>query len=267
MAVEVVGGLWTGSLALISDAGHMLTHALALGVSLAAILFAARKTGAERTFGNHRAEVLAALFNAVTLIVISGFILWEAYERLLAPEMILGWEMFGIALGGLVVNLVTALILHDVGHDDLNVRSAFLHMLGDTFSSGVIVIGAVVIVYTGWTWIDPVLSVVVCLVILIWAWGLTRDSVRILLEAAPPHIDIAELRSHLLDAHPLVDDITDLHLWTITSGMCALEATIRLNRDVPLSATSDVLAQLRQIAQDHFRISHSIFQLEPPDCS
>ncbi len=264
MVVEVIGGLWTGSLALISDAGHMFTHVAALGVSLAAILFAARRATPERTFGNYRAEVLAALFNAVTLLIITALIIHEAYERFLAPRDVMGMEMFVIALVGLAVNVATALLLHDVGKDDLNVRSAFLHMLGDTFSSVVIVIGALVIHSTGWVWVDPALSVLVCLVILVWAWGLTRDSVRVLMEVAPKSIPVTRLHTELLACDQAVAAVEDLKVWTITSGMHVIAARVKLAEPASPDRVADVRHLLEHHVLDAYGVSRTYFEVLGP---
>ncbi len=261
MVAEVVGGILTGSLALISDAGHMLTHAFALGVSLAAIFFAGQAPRADRTFGNFRAEVLAALFNAATLVLITGFILHEAWMRLRAPTEVLGWQMFGVAVLGLLVNLFTAWLLHDVGTGDLTVRGAFLHMLGDTVSSLAVVAGAVVIALTGADWIDPVLSVLVCLVILYWAWGLTRESVHILMESAPSGMVLDDVRALL--THPEeIDEVLDLHVWTLTSGMHALEARVRVAGDPDLQRLQAVRNHLAHELDHHHGIGHAIIAFE-----
>ncbi|MCZ7583440.1 MAG: cation diffusion facilitator family transporter [Deltaproteobacteria bacterium] len=262
MVVEIVGGLLSGSLALISDAGHMLTHSAALGVSLVAMVLAARPTRPERSFGLYRVEVLAALFNAITLIVITGFIAHEAYERLREPTAILAWQMFGVAVFGLVVNLGTAFILHGGGMEDLNFRSAFFHMIGDTLSSVVIVIGALVIRATNWFWLDPVLSVVICLVILYWAWGLLRDSVHILMESAPEGLSVSKVLDGLRGRFDPVDDVVDIHMWTISSGMHAMTAHVRLKRDLPLAEQSRLAHDMRHYVSDEFSIGHAVFQFE-----
>ncbi|MBI4832509.1 MAG: cation transporter, partial [Candidatus Lindowbacteria bacterium] len=193
MAVEVIGGIFTGSLALLSDAGHMLTHFFALLVSFIAIKLATLPTRPTRSFGLYRIEVLAALLNGLTLLLITGFIFYEAVGRLVQPSPIKELPMFVVAAVGLAVNLASAFILLDVGRTDLNVRSAFLHMVGDTASSVGIVAGAIVIYFTGWYIVDPLLSLLIAAVILLWSWNLLRDSVSILLETAPKHISINEV--------------------------------------------------------------------------
>ncbi|MBZ0270657.1 cation diffusion facilitator family transporter [bacterium] len=260
MVVEVIGGVITGSLALISDAGHMLTHSFALVVSVLAMYLAARPTKKERAFGLYRTEVLAALFNAVTLVVITGFIAVEAWERLMAPQPILAWQMFGVAVFGLIVNVATALILMGAGHGDINFRSAFLHMVGDTMSSVVIVIGAVVIRYTGWVWIDPVLSVMICGVILYWAYGLTRDSVGILMETAPKGLAVEAVEHGIKERFPDIAKVTDVHIWVITSGLNAMTACLAVPADMDLAAQKALSHEVRHFVLDEFDIGHAVFE-------
>lgn len=185
MAVECVAGILAGSLALVSDAGHMLTHGFSLIVSYFAVAVARRPATDRRTFGLYRVEILAALFNGATLLVITGFIVWFAVKRLIDPVPVAGGWMLAVAVVGLGVNVATTLILRESARDDLNVQSAFVHMLGDLFSSVVVSGGALVIILTGWNWIDPLLSVLVCALILAWAYRLIRQSVEILLQSTP----------------------------------------------------------------------------------
>ena len=197
MVLELVAGILAGSLALVSDAGHMLTHGFSLIVSYFATHIARRPATDRRSFGLYRAEILAALFNASTLIVITGFIAWFAVKRLIRPVPIAGGWMLAVAVIGLVVNVLTTLLLRSSVHDNLNIRSAFVHMLGDMFSSVVVVAGAVVIIRTGWYPIDPILSVLVCGLILVWAYRLIRESAEILLQFTPEHIDIDRIGGRL----------------------------------------------------------------------
>ena len=264
MIVEVIGGFWTGSLALISDAGHMLTHLLALGVSLAAIIIASRPATASRTFGHHRAEVLAALFNGFTLLPIAVYIFYEAVQRVLNPQPIFGMLMLVIAVGGLIVNLVSALLLHGVSKDDLNVRSAFFHMLGDTLSSVAVIIGAGVIWLTGWVLIDPILSVLICLLIVIWAWRLIKESVSILMENAPAGIEIEKIKEEILGVCGKQSELKDLHVWLISSNKPVLAANIGVpGKQLP--ACSQMLTELKQILSKRFGIAHSTIQFESSD--
>jgi len=259
MVGEAVAGWLVGSLALLSDAGHMLTHAFALGVSLAAVVLAGRAATAERTFGLQRVEILAALLNGVTLLAATVWIAWEAVARFRAPEPILGTPMLVVAVLGLAVNLVTAWLLHDVGKRDLNVRSAFLHLLGDTVSSVAVVIGALVIGRTGWLWIDPALSLGIALLILVWSAGLIRKAVRVLLEIAPSGMSIDNLRRSVRECFPAVEGLDDVHVWTVTSGMVAMTARVRTTLE-SLDECGRLAAQLEEHLRVEFGIGHVTLQ-------
>jgi cobalt-zinc-cadmium efflux system protein len=265
MVGEAIGGVLVGSLALVSDAGHMLTHAFALGISLAAIVLAARPTKAERTFGLHRLEILAALLNGFTLLAVTVWITWSAVLRFREPQPILETPMLVVAIVGLVVNLITAWLLHDVGKRDLNVRSAFLHMLGDTASSVAVVVGAIVIEQTDWLWIDPALSLGICVLILIWSAGLIRDAVRVLLEAAPYGMTIQNVRDGVAKAFPEVVALHDIHVWTVTSGMVAMTARV----EVRLHSLDDcgcLAEKLEAFLRADYGIGHATLQFfrRPP---
>jgi cobalt-zinc-cadmium efflux system protein len=257
---EVVGGVVTNSLALLSDAGHMFTHLLALGVSLAAAVLADRPATERRTYGLNRIEILAALFNGATLFVISIVIFYEAYERLIEPVSIATGPMLVIAVVGLVVNLICARVLHGSHKHDINVRAAFVHLLTDTFSSVAVIMGAIVIAYTGWTAIDPILSIVICAIILLWAFKLVWESVDILLEATPRDVDIQSVIDGLRQI-PGVKDIHHLHVWTITSGMNALSAHIDVD-DIRVSGTETLAEQAEELLREKFHINHATLQFE-----
>lgn len=262
MIVELIGGLWSNSLALMSDAGHMLTHFLALSMSYAAIWIASRESSPDYSFGFYRSETLAALFNAFFLVVISGLIMWEAYERFLSPGDILVAEMFGVALLGLVVNVVTALILLKANPgSDLNIRGAFVHMLSDTLSSVGVVIGAVVIHYTGWLVIDPMLSVMITIFILVWVVSLAKSAMRILLERAPKHLEVDKVASVIKEEVPQVKDVHDIHIWEITTNMYNMTAHVVLD-DISLHKAMPVISKVKDIVKDRFNIGHAIIQLE-----
>ncbi len=257
---EAVGGFLTNSLALLSDAGHMFTHLLALLVSLLAVVFAARPATARRTYGLNRLEILAALFNGATLFLVSLWIFYEAYKRLMEPEPIATGAMMFIAVIGLVVNLLCAYVLHGSKHEDLNVRAAFVHLLTDTFSSVGVILGAVAISWTGWTIIDPLLSVGICAAILYWAFKLIGESVDILLEATPRKLDLQEVIEGLREI-PGVRDVHHLHVWTITSGMHALSAHLDVD-DLRVSETEELAQQAERFLRDRFNINHTTFQFE-----
>jgi cobalt-zinc-cadmium efflux system protein len=261
MVVEAVFGWLSGSLALLSDAGHMLTHFGALLISLTAIYVARRPAHPRRSYGLYRVEILAALLNSATLVIITIFIFSEALQRFREPQAIQTTEMFVVALLGFVVNLISAAILWRVGRgDDLNVRAAFLHMLGDTASSLAVVGGALAIHFLGFLWLDPLLSVLICLVILIWAYDLVRHSLAILLESTPRGISLAEVEGALLSLRG-VHEIHDLHIWSITSGMHALTVHVGVS-DQPLSALQSMRDELETMLRHQFSISHTNLQFE-----
>ncbi len=261
MVAEILGGIFTGSLALISDAGHMLTHAFALLVSFLAILYACRPATKDKSFGFYRAEILAALLNGITLLVITGFILWEAYKRILNPRPIAGMEMMIIGVVGLLVNIATALLLWKASKESLNVRSAFVHMLGDTGSSVGVVIGAVIIYFTGFYIIDPILSIIIAILILIWSFSLIRDSVRILMESTPKNINVGELKAGVISQNAKVKDIHDLHVWEITSNMYCMTAHMVIE-DMNVSQTQQLLDDVSQYLLEKYNIQHPIIQFE-----
>jgi len=262
MVVELVGGILSGSLALISDAGHMFTHFFALGISYFAIRIASMPVSAEKSFGLYRAEILAALVNGIFLAAVTAVIAHESVLRLFAPVTIAGIEMLAVAALGLAVNLVSAALLWGVGRGDLNVRSAFLHMLGDTLSSVGVVAGAAAIMVTGFVQIDPLLSVLIAAVIGIWSYRLLVQSVRILMEVTPPGVKLEDLERELRVADPLVRRVHDLHVWEITSGMLAMTAIVTVAPEVTAAQSTQVLERLRHVAHAHFDIGHAIIQVE-----
>lgn len=261
MVIEFVAGWWSGSLMLASDAIHMLSHVAALGISLMAIKLANRQCGDHLPFGLYRLEVLAALLNGLGLAAFSLWIVLEGIDRLRKPIGISGQELLIVALLGLAVNVVTAVLLFRAGMEDLNTRGAWLHMLADGMSSVVVVVGAVIIVLTGWRAIDPLLSILVALVVAKWSWGLLSDAGMILLERKPDHIDLDELEAHLFSAFPEIRDIHDLHVWEITSHYFCLSAHIVLD-DVKLSDTQRVRAAIAEALRTQFGIGHAVIQFE-----
>ena len=262
MIIEVIGGLYTGSLALLSDAGHMLTHFFALLISFLAILIAAIPTDPKRSFGLYRIEVLAALLNGLTLLLITGLIFYEGVSRLLYIQPVKELPMFFVAVLGLGVNLLSAVILFDVGKEDLNVRSAFLHMLGDTASSAAIVAGAIIMYFTGWFFVDPLLSILIAMVILVWSWNLLRDSINILLETAPKHVTIDEVVRVIRDEAPEVLDVHDVHIWEITSQMYSMTAHLVFPSEFTVSECARIFQRLEHPLREKFRISHVNFSPE-----
>jgi len=261
MVVEAIGGYFTGSLALISDAGHMFTHFFALAISFGAILCANRES-CNKTFGFYRVEILAALFNSLFLFAVTAYILYAGIKRIIHPAQILGLEMFLIALAGLLVNLASAWILQGASREDLNVKGAFLHMLADTVSSIAIVIGAIIIYFTGWLIIDPLLSIGIAIVIFWWGWGLLRDSVNILLESAPKDLSVDEVSQSLKSQIPSIEEITDLHIWEITSKMYSMTAHIKLKKELAHTDEREILAAIKRIANEQFDIEHTTIEFE-----
>jgi cobalt-zinc-cadmium efflux system protein len=259
MVAEVVGGLWTGSLALLADAGHMLSDVAALALSLFALWLAERPAPVAHTFGWRRFEILAALANGVALVVVAIFIVVEAFERMQAPTEVLGLPMLLIATGGLAVNLVALVILHGGRNESLNVRGAWLHVMGDALGSvGAIIAGGLIWAF-GWRIADPIASVVISALVLYASWALLRETVDVLLEAAPAHLDVDDVRSALLSAHG-VATVHDLHVWTITSGMVSLSCHVLLTPDV---GDHHVLPSLQTLLRERFDIHHVTIQVEP----
>jgi cobalt-zinc-cadmium efflux system protein len=261
MLVEVVGGLLTGSLALLADAGHMLTDVAGIGLALLAIWFAARPATPERTFGHYRVEILAAVANSVLLFGVAIVVLIEAWRRLADPPEIAGGAMLVVAVVGLAANAGSAWLLRRGQAESLNLRGAYMEVLGDLLGSAAVVVAAVVIRLTGFRAADALASALIGVLILPRTWRLLRDAVDVLLEATPKGVDLAAVRRHILDA-PGVADCHDLHVWTITSGMDVVSAHVVLEPDTDGAA---VLHRLGACLGDHFDIEHSTFQLEQPE--
>lgn len=221
MIVEAVGGWISGSLALLADAGHMLTDVGALGLSLLTAWVAQRPADESKTYGYQRWEILAALVNGAALFGIAGWVVVEAFHRLETPEPVQSGLLLVVATAGLVVNLIALRVLHGAHRENLNTRGAYLHILGDLLGSVAAIAAGVVIALTGWTPIDPILSIGLSLLILVGGWRLLRESTDILLEAVPRHVSMAEVRDRMLQI-PGVEAVHDLHVWTVTSGMVAM---------------------------------------------
>ncbi|WP_330343959.1 cation diffusion facilitator family transporter [Streptomyces longwoodensis] len=263
MVVEIVGGVLADSLALIADAAHMATDALGLGMALLAIHFAGLPPTTHRTFGYARAEILAALANCLLLLGVGGYVLYEAAQRFLTPAGTEGGLMIVFGAIGLVANSVSLTLLMRGQAESLNVRGAFLEVAADALGSVAVILSAVVILTTGWAAADPIASLVIGLMIVPRTVKLLRETLDVLLEAAPRGVDMAEVRSHIL-ALDGVQDVHDLHAWTITSGMPVLSAHVVVRSDV-LSAIGHekLLHELQGCLGDHFDVEHCTFQLEP----
>src|SRR5881409_1859834 len=263
LVVEVAGALWSGSLALLADAGHMLADTGGLGLALFAIWIAGRPPTPAKTYGYYRAEILAALVNAVALLAVAGGILFETYRRLLTPPAILGGPMLGVAVVGLVVNLACAGLLHGAAETSLNVRAAYLEVLGDALSSIGVVVAAALVVVTGWTLADPLVSGAIALVIVPRTWRLLRQAVNVLLEGTPAHLDLGEIEVAILRV-PGVRHVHDLHVWTLTSGREAMSAHVVVD---DVRESERLLHSLHAVLHAKFGIDHTTIQLEtaPPE--
>lgn len=258
MVVELVGGILSNSLALIADAGHMLSDVGALALSVFALWFARRPATAEKTYGYLRTEILAALVNGATLLVISGLILWHAWERVREPQAVEGGLMLSVAAAGLLVNIIAAFLLHASSGHSLNIRGAYLHVLGDLLGSVGAIAAALLILFTDWTLADPLISALVALLIVVGAWRLVRESVDVLLEAVPRHIDMNRVRQALLDI-PGVEEVHDLHVWTLTSGYLAMSGHTVITDPAKHQET---IGAVHEAMHDLFGISHVTVQVE-----
>lgn len=263
MIIEVVGGLLSGSLALLADAGHMLADTAALGLAWAAFRIAKRPHDARRSYGYHRFQVLAAFINGLTLLLIVIWIVVEAVQRLIEPVEVLGVPMLAVASAGLVVNIVAFAILHRGASENMNVQGAALHVLGDLLGSVAAIAAAVVILWTGWMPIDPLLSVLVALLILNSVWRLIRRSAHILLEGAPDWIDETELKAQLTAAVPAVESVHHLHVWMLTQE----HPMITMHAQVSEAANhNEVLVAITRFLSERFAITHATIQIETGDC-
>jgi len=257
---EAVGGILSGSLALLSDAGHMAGDVSALGLSIFALWISGRPADAKKTYGYYRMEILSALANGVALLGITVFIVWEAWERLQNPQPVQLGMMSAVAAVGLIANLMSLWVLgHSHSHSH-NVRGAFLHVVGDTLSSVGVLVAAGVMALTGWAVVDPIVSVAIAVVIVIGTVRLLRETVDILLEAVPPHVDMEGLRKVLGELDGVVG-VHDLHVWTISSGMYALSAHLVV-RD-PMACNNDqILSSAKTALLETYRIDHTTIQIE-----
>ena len=262
---EVIGGIWSGSLALLSDAVHVMSDVFSLLISWLAIYLSTRPATPIRTFGYHRAEVLAAFINGITLIGISGWIFYEAYQRYNSPEEIRVTGMFVVACLGLVANLFILWQLHGESHGNLNVRSAVIHVIGDTLSSVAAVVGGTIILWTKWYPIDAILSLLIGVIILISAVNVTKDAVHILLENSPRHADAFTVAEHLRDLNA-VKNVHDMHVWSLCSNYSVLSAHVVIHEGTSLSY-DQILKQINDVLQTRFGIHHTTIQLEQVACT
>jgi len=262
LVMSIVGGLISGSLALLADAGHMLTDVTGLLISLIALTLSARPATPKRTFGLQRLEILAAAANSMLLFLVAGFIAYEAWQRWQDPSEIDGPVMLGFAVVGLIANIIGMRLLRQGSKESLNLKGAYLEMMGDLLGSVAVIVAALGIWLTGWDRIDPLASVAVALMILPRAWLLLKETLDILLETTPRALDLNEVRAHLL-GQPDVVDVHDMHAWTITSGKEVMSAHVVVRLQEPRCDTGLVLEELQSCLVGHFNIAHSTLQIEP----
>lgn len=258
LIVEVIGGFWTGSLALLADAGHMLTDVAGVGLALLAIWFAEKPASPERTYGYYRVEILAALTNAVVLILISLYILYEAYERFKNPPEVQSGAMLGVATIGLVINLIGVYVLRSASSESLNMKGAYFEVLSDMLTSIGVIIAGIIMLTTGWYYADPIISAGIGLFILPRTWALLKDAVGVLIEGTPSDVDLPKLRESLKKIEG-VAGIHDLHVWSLTSGVNAMSVHAVLVND---NEHDLVMTRIHEHCTEEFKISHVTVQTE-----
>lgn len=265
MVVEVIGGILSGSLALLADAGHMLTDTMALALAAVAFQVSKRPADTTLTYGYQRFQILAAFVNGLSLLFIVGWILYEAVNRFIAPQEVMGETMLIVAVAGLVVNIISFTVLHGGDRENLNIRGAALHVAGDLLGSIAAIVAAVVIIYTGWMQIDPILSIAVAILILKSAWVLVKRSAHVLLEGAPEWLDIDTMREHLIGKIPEVASIHHVHVWGLTPQdlMLTMHVCVSTQPENPTDIIRRVKAQLRE----EYGIGHSTIEIEVDDCA
>ena len=262
---EFAAGIRAHSLALISDAGHNATDALALLLALFAVYLHSKPADESRTYGYHRAGVLAAFVNALALILLSGWIVFEGWDRLLHPEPVNDSAMMWVAVGAMVLNGGIMLALHSSDRNDINMRGAFLHMLGDLLGSAAIVVGSLVMRATGWTRVDPILSLLISGLVVWTAWDVIRESLNILLEGLPKGVHLGEVTKSMRAVKGVLD-VHDLHIWCIGSNSSALSCHVLID-DMPPSQSDAILHDLNHVLNDHFKIHHTTVQFEHVSCA
>lgn len=265
MVVEVVGGIISGSLALLADAGHMLTDTMALALAAMAFHVSKRPPDGNLTFGYQRFQILAAFVNGLSLLAIVGWILFEAVSRFINPRDILGETMLVVASAGLVVNLISFAVLHTGDQENLNIRGAALHVAGDLLGSVAAIVAAIVIIYTGWTLIDPLLSIAVAALILRSAWSLVKRSGHILLEGAPEWLNVQMMQERIVANVSGVDEIHHVHIWGLTQQQLML--TMHVSLAGPVASQSDVIRNVKSFLKEEYGIGHSTIEIEIDGCA
>ena len=267
MIVEFIGGFLTGSIALISDAGHMFTHCFVIAISLVAMSIATRPPCHHRTFGLYRGEILAAFVNGLVLLLVAGVIVYQAVLRIIQPREVLGLEMLAIALLGLAVNVASIFILRGSRKSDLNIRSVFYHMAGDAASSVGVVIAAVIISRTGWNIVDPLVSLGIAAIIIYWACGILKVSSTVLLEMAPTGLNVDMINYDVKASFPEVEELYNVHLWTITPDMIVFSAHVKLYNTASLPAGQEkaIVSRINGYLFEKYNVVESTIQLASED--
>jgi cobalt-zinc-cadmium efflux system protein len=265
MLVEIVGGIISGSLALLADAGHMLTDTMALSLAAMAFHVSRRPPDGNLTYGYQRFQILAAFVNGLSLFAIVGWILFEAVRRFINPREILGETMLVIAVAGLVINLIAFAVLHTGDKDNLNIRGAALHVAGDLLGSVAAIVAAIVIIYTGWTLIDPILSVAVAVLILKSAWALVKHSSHVLLEGAPDWLDVDRMQEGIVATVPGVSGIHHVHVWGLTPQQLML--TMHVTLEEPVESQSHVVRSVKSFLKTEYGVGHSTIEVEVDGCA
>jgi cobalt-zinc-cadmium efflux system protein len=264
LVAELVGGILTGSLALLSDAAHVFLDILALALSYVAIRLASRAPSETHTYGFHRMKVVAAFINGATLVVVAIEIFREAVIRFGNPQSVIAGPMLVVAVIGLAANLIVALVLGRHEHDDLNTRAAFLHVLGDALSSVGVIVAGLIILFTGWTWVDPAVSILIGLILLSGAWRVLKEAIHILNEGAPENAGAGEVTAAMAAVADVLE-VHDVHVWTVGPGYKVLSAHVLL-ADRALSETEGVMQELKEVIAHRFGIEHTSIQFECANC-
>ncbi|MFT3891449.1 MAG: cation diffusion facilitator family transporter [Anaerolineales bacterium] len=264
VVIEAVAGVIGNSLALLTDAAHNLTDVIALGLSWYAIRLTLQPANSRKTYGYHRAGILIALLNSTTLVIIALGIFYEAYQRFINPPEVQSGILIGVGVVAVIINLVTALLVRKGSESDLNIRAAFVHLMGDVLSTVGAVIAGVIIYFTGANWLDPLVSVLIGFLILYNAWGILKDAVDILLESTPRDVDTSKLVRDVLQVKGVLG-LHDLHIWSLTQNLRTMSAHV-LTDDVSISAGADIQHQINDIVYHRYNIAHATLQLECVDC-
>lgn len=264
VVIEAGAGIFANSLALLTDAAHNLTDVIALGLTWFAVRITAQPANAQKTYGYHRAGILVALLNSTTLVLISLGIFYEAYRRFMSPPEVQSSILVGVGLIAVVINLVTALLVHRGSQHDLNLRSAFVHLMGDVLSTVGAVIAGVIIFFTGANWLDPFVSVLIGFLILYNAWGILRDAIDILLESTPRDVNIKNMVDDIIQVDGVLG-IHDIHVWSLTQSLRTMSAHI-LTDDLHISTGTEIQRQITELLDHRYNIAHTTLQLECVDC-